>query len=136
MKLTRKEVKAYRQGLSRKQKHMCALCGTHMLEKDRTLDHDHVSGHVRKVLHRSCNAAEGKILSWCKRTKSDNPVELLKSLLMYWMTDWSGSAVHPAHLTHEEQLIKKYRSLRRSSKRERTKQKYTDLIEQVIRGMG
>jgi len=133
MKLLRKEIQAYRNKLLAEQDFICPLCSNSIHPSDATLDHDHGTGHVRKVLHRSCNAAEGKILSWCRRTQSDNPLEFLCGLTDYWVQDYRGNPTHPAHLSDEQKLIKKYRKLRKRSVRMRTKQKYTDLITDLMR---
>jgi len=135
VKLKRQEIKAFRERLAKAQGQVCSLCGLHMEHDDLTLDHDHASGRVRRVLHRACNAAEGKILSWCFRSKSNEPITLLSNLIQYWEDTYEHNPVHPAHLTKEEKLIKKYRKLLRSSKRARTKQKYLDLIREVQDGI-
>ena len=131
MKLKRNEVKALRQKLLQEQAYICPLCGTEIFEGEDTLDHDHRTGHVRRVLHRSCNAAEGKVLSWCKRSGADFPEDFLFGILEYWGNDYSGNPIHPHHLSDDEKELRRLRKLRRSVKRERTKQKYTDLINEV-----
>ena len=131
MKLKRHEVKQYRETLLREQDYICPLCGTEIFEGEDTLDHDHRTGHVRRVLHRACNTAEGKILSWCSRSRAEIPTDLLCNILEYWGKDYSGNPVHPHHLTEQEKLIREYRRKLRASKRSRTKQKYKDLIAGV-----
>ena len=135
MRLKRKEIKEYREQLLKQQGGICSLCEKPIEEGEDTLDHDHVTGRVRRVLHRSCNAAEGKILSWCKRSRCDVPTLMLNNLVKYWNDTYWDKPIHPAHLTDEEKLIKKYRRLLRRSKRERTKQKYRDLIKEVQSGI-
>jgi len=134
MRLHRKEIKGHRTNLLGKQGGVCPLCTLPIELEDATLDHDHSTGKVRRVLHRACNSAEGKILSWCFRAKGNDPIILLTNLISYWEDDYTGSPIHPAHLTEEEKLLKKFRRLLRSSKRERTKQKYRDLIKEVQDG--
>ena len=134
MRLKRQEIKEYRAKLLRKQQGICPLCSLKIEQEDATLDHNHTTGKVRRVLHRSCNTAEGKILSWCFRTKSNDPELLLSNLILYWRESYDDQPYHPAHLTEDQKLIKKYRRLLRKSKRERTKQKYRDLIKEVQDG--
>jgi len=59
-----KDLKPYRLALLKKQGYVCPLCELELLPEDAALDHCHTTGHVRQVLHRSCNSAEGKILHW------------------------------------------------------------------------
>jgi hypothetical protein len=93
-----KEIRTRRELLLGKQKGICPLCGTTILPSEATLDHCHTTGHTRRVLHRSCNSAEGRILSWAgKRSRGDDPAEFLRRLLRYWRTDYSGNPVHPRH---------------------------------------
>src|SRR5574337_656301 len=40
---------------------LCAVCGQKVDAKDAVLDHDHVTGECRGVLHRGCNSMLGKI---------------------------------------------------------------------------
>lgn len=42
-----------------KQKGLCAICNEPPTEKLLSVDHDHVTGKVRGLLHRSCNSALG-----------------------------------------------------------------------------
>ena len=93
-----KEIKDYRLAQLKRQRHKCPLCGERIEEAEATLDHCHVTGHVRKVLHRSCNAAEGKILHWAKvRSRGDDHILFLRNLIKYWKSDFSDTPVHPTH---------------------------------------
>jgi hypothetical protein len=92
------ELKTEREKQWKKQRGKCPLCNTLMTKDEATYDHCHESGHVRKVLHRSCNSAEGRILSWAgRRSRGDDPIDFLKRLLRYWGTDFSANKIHPRH---------------------------------------
>lgn len=92
------EVKAYREEQLKRQKGKCPLCHEELLPADATLDHCHTTGHVRMVLHRSCNSAEGRILMWAgKRSRGDDPVLFLRNLLKYWAKDYRKNPTHHTH---------------------------------------
>ena len=63
-KLTRSMVRPYAMRLLKEQDGLCPLCGKPIdlrIPKEMVLDHDHTTGQVRGVLHRSCNSAEGRV---------------------------------------------------------------------------
>ena len=134
-KIGRKEVKAYREKLAKEQGWVCPLCREKMTPESATLDHCHTHGNIRCVLCRACNAAEGKVLSWAKRSGAEDPAAFIENLLQYWDTDYSNNPVHPTHLTSEERLLKFYRRRLRQVKRSRTKQRYKDKISELQRMM-
>lgn len=133
MRLKKHEIKTHRNKLLRQQKGICPLCKTEILEHEATLDHDHVSGHCRKVLHRSCNQVEGRILSWIKRSRISKDQELLflKNLVRYWSINFTNEPLHPNHLTEKETKIKGLRKKMRRVKRRRTKQALQEQIQKV-----
>ena len=70
------------------------------------LDHDHESGRIRGVLHRSCNAAEGKISNAAARwgAKSSSYADIvpyLESLVEYLKREPS-QFIYPMHKTRDE----------------------------------
>jgi predicted amidophosphoribosyltransferase len=98
MKLKVSQIKAYRETAVRKQKGICPLCKEELRPEDAVLDHCHKTGKVRKALHRSCNAAEGRILHWAGvRSRGDDPVEFVGNLMKYWKADYSGNPLHHTH---------------------------------------
>ena len=93
-----KDLKPYRLALLKKQGYVCPLCELELLPEEAALDHCHTTGHVRQVLHRSCNSAEGKILHWAgQRSKGDDPVEFVSNLLGYWQQYYTDRPLHPTH---------------------------------------
>ncbi len=92
------EIRDYRLRQLRRQRYICPLCKERCEPEESALDHCHSTGHVRKVLHRSCNAAEGKILHWAKqRSRGNDPVAFLTNLLKYWAKDYTSNPIHPTH---------------------------------------
>lgn len=77
------ELKEIRINLLNEQKNICPLCNNEIFEDEDVLDHDHDTGRVRAVLHRSCNQTEGRIKSWIKRSRSDEYIPFLENLINY-----------------------------------------------------
>jgi hypothetical protein len=97
-KLKAAEVKAYRERQIKRQKGICPLCHEELLIPDATLDHCHTTGHVRMALHRSCNAAEGRILHWAgSRSRGDDPLLFIRNLAEYWEKEFAGNPLHHTH---------------------------------------
>lgn len=131
MKLTVKEKQKYRLELLQKQQGICPLCGTVILPEESTLDHDHVTGKIRRVLHRSCNQAEGRILSWIRRSRATDPLEFLEALVQYWQEDYSSMPEHPTHKNLYEKELSKLKRKLRSLKTERGKARCRDKIQKL-----
>ena len=130
MRLKPLEVKEYRETLLKEQKYMCPMCNTKIKDGQQTLDHDHATGHVRRVLCRNCNQIEGRVLAWVKKAYC-SPEEFLANLAQYWSTDYSKNVYHPNHKTDIEKQITKLRKRMRKLKTERKKQEYRDKIKQL-----
>lgn len=61
-RLTAKTLPEWRRDTLTKQQGMCAVCGLAITPGDPAVgDHDHSTGQMRGVLHRSCNSMLGKI---------------------------------------------------------------------------
>lgn len=104
VKLKGKDVKSTRASLLEKQGYKCTLCQRECTEEQAVLDHDHKGGHIRSVLHRACNAAEGKIMNSMRRFGIQNPIEFLENMIKYQQdhaTNRTG-LIHPLHRTPEE----------------------------------
>ena len=131
-KLRTQEVQGYRLQQLKQQKGLCPLCGTPITPDQAVLDHDHETGHVRRVLHRQCNSIEGRVLNWLKRSGKDiTPKEFLERILVYWSDDYTQNKLHPTHLTQQEKEIKRLNKKLRTVKRHSTKQKYRQLIKEL-----
>lgn len=63
-RVSKQVLKEYLSLMRRVQQNKCAVCGELFTFKDNAvLDHCHYHGHLRGALHRSCNSAEGRVLS-------------------------------------------------------------------------
>lgn len=91
---------------------VCPLCKKEIdVSKDRegVIDHDHATGECRGVLHRSCNAAEGKIRHAvvCWGTKTSDPkqvTQFLHNLAAYLLQPGLG-IIYAQHQTPEEKKL-------------------------------
>ena len=95
----------------------CAVCGKFIdftkagRESDYAVDHNHDTGEIRGVLHRSCNASEGKVRNaaarWGAKCSVDNDEEIIKyldNLVIYLKrTQYHGTGrLYPEHKTKEQ----------------------------------
>jgi hypothetical protein len=114
------KLRQYREYLYEKQAGICSLCGMHMDLKDAVLDHSHTTGRTRSVLHRGCNALDGKIFNALKRNGigMDKLEGFLRNYLAYISEDYSKNPYHPKYRTEEE---KKARRNKRAKERRRKK---------------
>ncbi len=113
---------AHRQ-LKIEQNGLCPLCGKPIdltIKGEGVIDHDHDTGEIRGVLHRSCNAAEGKISNAAARwgAKSSHYMDIivyLESVVAYLKKPGTGR-MYPMHKTPDEKkdaraaLLKKRRA--------------------------
>jgi hypothetical protein len=136
-KLSQAQISRYRDELLLAQGGRCPLCGE-LINGDAVLDHDHKSGHVRGVLHRSCNGLEGKIANWIKSFgRNLDMSSLLSSLVRYQAGEYSSNPLHPFHRTEIDKEIKKLQRAAKSTKGAETKAKHksaiSELKNQVVR---
>lgn len=130
-KLSQSQISKYRDELLRAQNDLCPICGE-LINGDAVLDHDHRTGHVRGVLHRSCNGLEGKITNWVKSFgKTLDVSSLLSSLLEYQLRDSSSNPLHPLHKTDIDKNIKKLQKLSKSAKGAETKARHKAAISEL-----
>lgn len=125
-KLKTTGVAPLRVSLLEAQGYKCAICNLACSEDQAVLDHDHTLGHVRAVLHRGCNAAEGKILKTLKRYGIKDPKAYLEGMVKYHQTHAENQTgfIHPSHFTAEEKLERAKAKVQRTrAKAKATKQK-------------
>ena len=88
---------------------LCPLCCKPIdlkIKGEGVIDHDHDTGRIRGVLHRSCNAAEGKVSNaagrWgAKSTSYADIVPFLENLVQYLKSTGTG-LMYPGHKSPEE----------------------------------
>lgn len=130
-KLTRANLNAFKvRQLQVNQGGLCALCGKPVDLKEAregAVDHDHDTGEVRGVLHRSCNAAEGKIANaagaWgAKSMQYKDIVPFVEKLVAYWRKPGCG-VIYPTHKSAEESANIKRNKRNQQAKERRAAQK-------------
>lgn len=96
------QIKEVRDYLAQEQNGCCAICRLPLgkiAPFDPVLDHCHLTGAVRGVLHRCCNAVLGKIENGAKRYGLQRIIDFAKGLgdyLDYHRKNQTG-LVHPTH---------------------------------------
>lgn len=133
VKLARSGMRAYAHRLHKEQEGICPLCAKSIdltIKGEGVLDHDHDTGRIRGLLHRSCNAAEGKISNaasrWgCKSSAYADIIAYLHHMIVYLNTP-TRPVIYPMHKTPEEKadarkLVAKERRAAVSAKRELAK---------------
>lgn len=115
-KVPRSSLRAWTIGhLKTKQGGLCLLCKQPIdltikgNKSDYVCDHDHETGEIRGVLHRSCNAAEGKVSNaagrWGAKSMSYSAlVPWLRNMLEYLEQPGTG-LLYPDHKTPEEKEL-------------------------------
>lgn len=112
-KISRSQLRAWAIGHCKtKQGGNCAICGqpidftVHGNKSGWVVDHNHDTGEIRGVLHRSCNGAEGKAANaigrWgAKSMQYADIIAYAKQLIAYWESDGCGF-MYPDHKTPEQ----------------------------------
>lgn len=140
MRIKSKDVREHRIKMYRAQKGICLLCKTKMTIGEAVLDHDHGTGHLRGVLHTSCNSSEGRIAKAIFRSRAGNKlkdlVDFVHNLKVYWSEDYSKNPLHFKHLIPEEKEIrrlKKYKSNLKTDVAKQRKQIEIDNLAKIIK---
>lgn len=115
VKLARGSLRSWVIGQIKKQQGLCPICKKTISlrvmgnKSDYVADHCHESGLMRAVLHRSCNAAEGKVINaagrWgAKSTKYSEVIPYLKHLVEYleYHQENPSNLIYPDHKTPEQ----------------------------------
>lgn len=87
---------------------LCAVCGQKVDAKDAVLDHDHVTGECRGVLHRGCNSMLGKIENHrriAKLMSAEDLARFLRGVVQYLYKPGLGVLYH-THRTAEEKRLR------------------------------
>lgn len=88
----------------------CAICQGPIRPKaphDAVLDHDHSSGAIRAVLHRSCNALLGKVENNSARFGVSDLSAFCHGTAKYLLTHKTNitGLLHPTHRTTDEKRL-------------------------------
>lgn len=109
VKLARSSMRSYVHRLHKEQGGLCPLCSHPIdlsIKGEGVLDHDHDTGRIRGVLHRSCNAAEGKISNAAARwgAKSSSYADIIPYLenLVRYLKATPTNMIYPMHKTPDE----------------------------------
>ena len=135
-KLPRSSMRAWSIGQIRKQDGLCPICKKPINlqvmgnKSDYVVDHCHETGLIRAVLHRSCNAAEGKVTNaagrWgAKGTDYALVIPYLRSMVEYleYHRDNPSNLIYPDHKTDEQKAEAKRAKARKASALSRAKAK-------------
>ena len=131
-RLKQKELADYRYDLWCEQSHICPLCHKQIEKEDAVLDHCHATGHIRRVLHRACNAQEARVINQAYRSKADDPFLFIANIIEYYKKDYSDMPIHPTHLTGNEKELKRLRKHQRKLKTQKGRDKYQVRIDALI----
>lgn len=119
VKLPRTAMRSHAARLLMEQGGVCPLCGKPIdlkIKGEGVIDHDHDTGRIRGILHRSCNAAEGKISNaaarWgAKSSKYEDIIPYLESLVQY-LKKPATNFIYPMHKTPDEKKDERNRKAR------------------------
>lgn len=111
-KLARSQLRPTALRLLAAQGGVCALCKRPIdltIKGDMVVDHDHVTGLIRGALHRSCNAAEGKVANAAGRwgAKSMDYAAILPWMenLIAYLKQAPTQFIYPSHQTEDEKRV-------------------------------
>ena len=119
VKLARSMMRSYAHKLLKEQDGLCPLCGKEIdltIKGEGVIDHDHDTGRIRGLLHRSCNAAEGKISNAAARwgAKSSSYADIIPYLerLVLYLKAPPKNLIYPMHKTADEKKDDRNRKAR------------------------
>lgn len=116
-RITAKEMADVKARLLKAQDGCCPLCDMELTDpKDICLDHCHVTGHIRAVLCRNCNAMEGKVFNCARRAKRmGSPYRWARRVLEYWQKHSVNQTglLHPSHRTADEKKERRNKKARK-----------------------
>jgi Recombination endonuclease VII len=121
-KLKTTGIKKIRAKMLLEQNNTCAICKLACSEDQACLDHMHgvnesgEGGYVRAVLHRGCNAVEGKIINSLRRYGIKDVKAFLTGLLEYheYHKINRTNLIHPTYFTPEEKIERKKLKVKRA----------------------
>lgn len=90
------QLKAWRENRLKRNRNLCELCGLEVLPGQAVADHCHETGHLRGVIHRSCNATLGHVERGKRYGKNFSPTAFAMGLAAYLLKD-KTLPLHPSH---------------------------------------
>ncbi|HVH93245.1 MAG TPA: endonuclease domain-containing protein [Candidatus Acidoferrum sp.] len=119
VKLARTAMRAYAHKLLKEQDGKCPLCGKEIdltIKGEGVIDHDHDSGRIRGLLHRSCNAAEGKIANaaarWGAKSSAYSDIITYLQRVVNYLQKPAHPVIYPMHKTADEKKDDRNRKAR------------------------
>ena len=103
-RLTQKSLAQWRKDTLAKQGGKCALCQLPCSEAQAVGDHDHDTGFMRGVLHRSCNALLGKVENNYRRYGVPNLAAFLHGTVRY-LQQPPHHVQYPTYRTEDEKRL-------------------------------
>ena len=103
-RLTAKSLAQWRKDTLAAQGGRCAICQLPCTEAAAVGDHDHDTGNMRGVLHRSCNSLLGKVENNFKRYGVPNLAAFLHGVPRYLQKPQHG-VQYPTHRTDDEKRL-------------------------------
>ena len=122
------EINEVKEILLERQNYICTLCGENLSEvesRNICLDHSHVTGQIRDVLCRNCNAIEGRIWNFANRAKRDRTIfEWLIGMMEYiiYHEENPSGIYHPKYRTETEKRLAKNKKARLRRKKRKKKE--------------
>lgn len=137
VKLARSMMRSHAHRLLKEQGGLCPLCALPIdltIKGEGVIDHDHDSGRIRGLLHRSCNAAEGKISNaaarWgAKSSKYEDIIPYLENLVVYLKKPQSNF-IYPMHKTADEKKLERNKKQREARAAVAAKRKLAQIKRQ------
>lgn len=119
VKVPRTGMRAFAARMLKEQGGLCPLCKKEIdlkIKGEGVIDHDHDTGQIRGILHRSCNAAEGKISNAAARwgAKSSAYADIIPYLenTVEYLKKPASNFIYPMHKTPDEKRDERNRKAR------------------------
>lgn len=114
VKITRGQVRSISLKLLKEQGGVCLVCKKPIdlsIKGEMVADHNHLSGNIRGILHRSCNSGLGKLDNavgrWISKSmKYSDIVPMLKNIVEYYERE-ETKYIYYNHLTEDEKRIQR-----------------------------
>jgi len=119
VKLARSMMRSYAHKMLLEQGGLCPLCGKAIdlgIKGEGVIDHDHDTGRIRGLLHRSCNAAEGKISNaaarWGAKCSSYEAIIPYLENLVAYLKKPARNVIYAMHKSPDEKKDDRNRKAR------------------------